>query len=227
DAPLRNLITLATPVDFTQMGLQSFWAQEPFMDVERVVDTLGNVPPQMLMQSFRMLKPASEVSPVKYISLWQNVLNDKFVEQYRAFDQWTTDHIPFPGECFRQTTKEIVRENKFYKGTLEIGGRSAALSNITCSFLAVAAQNDHIVALPATRVQPELVSSTDKELVVMPGGHVGLAAGRKAVQTLWPKVASWLAERSQPAPVATEAEPQIELIVERIAPRRELAAAGV
>ncbi len=227
EAPLRNLVTLATPVDFTQMGLQSFWAQEPFMDVDRVVDTLGNVPPQMLMQSFRMLKPASEVSPVKYINLWQNVLNDKFVEQYRAFDQWTTDHIPFAGECFRQTTKEIVRENKFYKGTLEIGGRSAALSNITCSFLAVAAQNDHIVQLAATQVQPELVSSTDKELVVMPGGHVGLAAGRKAVQSLWPKVAGWLAERSQPAPESAT-QPEIELIVERIAtPERELVAAGV
>jgi len=33
----------------------------------------------------------------------------------------------------------------------------------------------------------------------MPGGHVGLAAGRKAVQTLWPKVATWLRERSQRA----------------------------
>ena len=204
EAPLRNLITLATPVDFREMGLQSFWAQEPFLDVDRVVDTLGNVPPQMLMQSFRMLKPASEVSPVKYISLWQNVLNDKFVEQYRAFDQWTTDHIPFPGECFRQTTREIVRANKFYDGTLELGGRSAALSNITCSFLAVAAQNDHIVPLTATQMQPELVSSIDKELVVMPGGHVGLAAGRKAVQSLWPKVAAWLAERSERPAIADD-----------------------
>jgi len=196
-APLRTLLTLATPVDFSKMGLQNFWSQPQFMDVDRLVDTFGNVPPELIAQSFRMLKPASEVSPVKYINLWQNVLNDKFVEQYRAFDQWTTDHIPFAGECFRQTTKEIVRENKFYKGTLEIGGRSAALSNITCSFLAVAAQNDHIVQLAATQVQPELVSSTDKELVVMPGGHVGLAAGRKAVQSLWPKVAGGLAERSQ------------------------------
>jgi len=202
EAPVRNLITLATPVDFREMGLQSFWAQEPFMDVDRVVDTLGNVPPQMLMQSFRMLKPASELSPVKYISLWQNVLNDRFVEQYRAFDQWTNDHIPFPGECFRQTTKELARGNKLVKGTLELGGKPVDLKAIRCSFLAVAAESDHIVQLPATRMQPDLVGSEDKELVVMPGGHVGLAAGRKAVQTLWPKVADWLGERSQGVPAA-------------------------
>ncbi len=197
EVPLRNLVTLATPVDFANMGLQSFWAQEPFLDVDRIVDTFGNVPPSLIQQSFRMLKPASEVSTIRYVNLWQNVLNDKYVEQYRAFDQWTTDHIPFAGECFRQTTKELVRGNKLAKGELTLGRHDAKLSDITCSFLAVAAEADHIVPLEATRMQPDLVGSVDKELVVMPGGHVGLAAGRKAVQTLWPKVSAWLGARSQ------------------------------
>src|SRR5579885_2541160 len=40
EAPLRNLVTLATPVDFREMGLQRVWAQAPFLDVDRVVDTL-------------------------------------------------------------------------------------------------------------------------------------------------------------------------------------------
>ncbi len=200
EAPLRNLITLATPVDFSQMGLQNFWSQELSMDVDRLVDVYGNIPPELIQQSFRMLKPASEFSPVRYINLWQNVMNDRFVEQYRAFDQWTNDHIPFPGECFRQTTIELARGNKLVKGTLELGGRRVDLKAIRCSFLAVAAESDHIVQLPATQMQPDLVGSDDKELVVMPGGHVGLAAGRKAVQTLWPKVAAWLGERSQTAP---------------------------
>ncbi len=211
DAPLRNLVTLATPVDFTEMGLQSFWAQEPFLDVDRVVDTFGNVPAALMQQSFRMLKPASEVSAIRYVTLWQNVLNDRYVEQYRAFDQWTGDHIPFAGECFRQTTRELVRGNKLAKGELTLGNRSAKLEDIRCSFLAVAAESDHIVPLAATRMQPDMVGSTDKELVVMPGGHVGLAAGRKAVQTLWPHVSSWLADRSQTvARTEPKAEPPIE-----------------
>ena len=200
NAPLRGLVTLATAVDFHKMGLQSFWAQPQFIDVDKMVDTFGNIPPSLLQQSFRMLKPASEVSSVKYVGLWQNVLNDKYVEQYRAFDQWTNDHIPFAGECFRQTIKEFVQPNALNGGTLRLGGRSAKLENITCSFLTVAAQADHIVPLAATQDLVKLVGSTDKEAVVMPGGHVGLAAGRKAVQTLWPKVAGWLAERSQYQP---------------------------
>ena len=164
-----------------------------------------DLPAEVIEQSFRVLKPATtEFSPIRYIGLWQNVLNDAYVQQYRAFDQWTNDQIPFPGEAFRQMVKDIVQGNKLYEGTMEMSGVSAALSNITCSFLAVAAEQDHIVPLAATTCQPDLVSSTDKELVIMPGGHVGLAAGRKAKQTLWPKVAEWLGSRSQaPAPATS------------------------
>ena len=198
--PLRNLVTLATPVDSRGMGLNSFLAQERFMDVDRLVDTFGNIPTEIIEQSFRVLRPAStEFSPGRYISLWENVLNDRYVQQYRAFDRWARDQIPFPGEAFRQMVKEIVQRNRLFEGTMTLHGRPAPLSAITCSFLAVAAEQDHIVPLAATTCQPELVGSTDKELLVMPGGHVGLAAGRKAASSLWPKVASWLAERSRSA----------------------------
>jgi len=161
------------------------------------VDTFGNVPPELLRRAFQLLKPASEVSPVRYVSLWQNVLNDQYVAQYRAFDQWTADHIPFAGECFRQTCKELLWANKLMAGTFALGGEPARLDAIRCAFLTVAAAADHIVPLAATERLIEMVSSPDKERVVMPGGHVGLAAGRKAVQTLWPAVDAWLAARSQ------------------------------
>lgn len=197
DAPLRNLVTLATPVDFRHMGLQARLAQADCLDVDRLVDTLGNVPADLIRQSFRLLRPASaELSPLKHLGLWQHALDDAYVAQYRAFDRWTREHIPFPGECFRQVINELVRANTLYLGTLALGGRRTALRTITCSFLAVAAASDHIVPLGATTCQPELVGSEDKDLVVMPGGHVGLAAGRKAKQTLWPKVADWLTARS-------------------------------
>ena len=168
--------------------------------MDRLVDTLGNVPPELIQQSFRMLKPASEVSPVRYVSLWQNVLNDQYVEQFRAFDRWTSDHIPFAGEAFRQTVKELMWENKLVEGTLVLGGQPVQLE-----------QHHGVVPRGGGGAGPHRAAgldaacsrtwwaATDKELVVMPGGHVGLAAGRKAVQTLWPKVAAWLSERSQAA----------------------------
>src|SRR5260370_11081006 len=103
------------------------------MNGDRLVGTLGNVPGDLIKESFKMLKPASEYSPVRYISLWQNVLNDKYVEQYRAFDQWANEHIPFPGECARQTTKELAWANKLVKGELLLGGKPCRLADIRCA----------------------------------------------------------------------------------------------
>jgi polyhydroxyalkanoate synthase len=40
------------------------------------------------------------------------------------------------------------------------------------------------------------VGSSDKEEVVLKGGHVSLVAGPNAVKRLWPKLDNWLAKRS-------------------------------
>jgi hypothetical protein len=42
----------------------------------------------------------------------------------------------------------------------------------------------------------ELVSSQDKQMEIIPAGHVGLMGGRNARYKLWPLVAEWLAQRS-------------------------------
>jgi len=194
DSPVRNVVCLATPIDFEQSGLQGIWSKQ--IDADRIVATYGNVPAALIQNSFRMLKPASEFSPVRFIGLWQNVENDKFVEQFRAFDRWTQEHIPFPGACFRQVNRDLAKGNKLVQGGMELDGEPVSLGDIKQSFLAIAAEADHIVPLSSTEMLCDLVGSEDKEFVTLPGGHVGLAAGRNAKKTLWPRVAAWLAERS-------------------------------
>ena len=195
-APLDAVACLATPVDYSRMGLFSVWTDKRYFDVDALVDRVGNIPAEMMLRSFSMLKPASEFSPVRYISLWQNILNDRYVEQYRAFNKWTNDHIPFPGECFRQVTHDLQWDNKLIHDQLIIGGKPVRLSALKRPFLHVVASRDHIVPLESAAPLVELVGSTDKEQIVLDGGHVGIVAGRGAVKNLWPRVAQWLAEHS-------------------------------
>lgn len=202
DSPVRNVLSLATPVDFDHLGLQGIWGRS--VDPARLVNTYGNIPAALIRHSFRMLKPASELSPARFIGLWQKVEDDKYVAQFRAFDRWTQEHIDFPGETFRQTMTELVQGNKLIRGGMELGGRPVELSAIRQSFLAIAAESDHIVPLAATNRQADLVGSEDKEMLVLPGGHVGLAAGRNARKALWPRVAAWLAARSTARPEQPE-----------------------
>ena len=194
DAPITNLVTIATPVDFEGMGLFKQWTDKRWFDVDRIVDTLGNIPPEMIYRSFELLRPADRL--VAYVRLWDNLWNDQYVKHYRLFNKWTSDQIPFPGECFRQTTKELMWGNKLMTGELEVGGQAVDLKRITAPVLNAMAQHDHIAPYEATHQLTSLLGSEDKEDVVLKGGHVSLVAGMNAVMRLWPKVNDWLSVRS-------------------------------
>ena len=196
NAPIANLVTIATPVDMDGMGLFKTWSDKRWFDVDRIVDSLGNIPPEMMYRSFELLRPADRL--VSYVRLWDNLWNDQYVKQYRLMNKWTSEQIPFAGECFRQTTKDLMWENKLLKGELELkdGSIKVDLKRITCPVLNAMAQHDHIAPYEATAKLTSLVGSEDKEDVLLKGGHVSLVAGANAVLRLWPKVNEWLSERS-------------------------------
>jgi polyhydroxyalkanoate synthase len=74
--------------------------------------------------------------------------------------------------------------------------RQVDLRNITVPILHCLAEHDHIVPYEASKPLIELVSSTDKEEVMLKGGHVSVVAGPNAVKRMWPKIDDWLGVRS-------------------------------
>jgi polyhydroxyalkanoate synthase subunit PhaC len=194
DGPMKNLICFTTPVDFRQMKLFQNFSDRRYFDVDKLVDSVGNVPPELIFQSFEMLRPASR--SISQITLWENMWSDEFVKSYRMFDRWAQDTLPLAGEYFRQTTKDLMWDNKLYEKTMTVGGRRADISRIKAPILHAVAEHDHIVPYDAAKPLIANVGSTDKEEVILKGGHVSLVAGPNAMKRLWPKLDSWLSERS-------------------------------
>jgi len=194
DGPLKNLVCFTTPVDFRQMKLFQNFSDRRYFDVDRLVDSVGNVPPEMILSSFEMLRPASR--PIGQITLWENMWNDEFVKGFRTFDRWAQDILPLAGEYFRQTTKDLMWDNKLYERTMTVGGRRADISRIKVPILHAVAEHDHIVPYDAAKPLIATVGSADKEEIMLKGGHISLVAGPNAVKRLWPKLDSWLSERS-------------------------------
>ena len=194
DAGLKNLICLSTPIDWRGMELFSNWADRRYFDVDRLVDTLGNVPPDVIYAAMDLLRPTSKGAA--RLQLLDNLWNDAYVDSYRLFDRWASDQIPFPGECFRQLIKQIMWDNALAENKLVLSGRRVDLSELKASFLHAVAEHDHIAPHAATKALVPLVGSQDKEEVVFKGGHVSLVAGPSAVKRLWPKLDGWLGERS-------------------------------
>ena len=194
DGPMKNLVLFTTPIDFREMTLFQNFSDRRYFDVDRLVDAVGNVPPEMILSSFEMLRPVSR--GISQVQLWENIWNDDYVKSFRMFDRWATDTLPLAGEYFRGITKDLMWDNKLFNDTMAVGGRKALLSEIKVPVLHAVAEHDHIVPYAAARPLIAKIGSTDKEEVMLKGGHVSLVAGANAIKRLWPKLDSWLAGRS-------------------------------
>ncbi len=147
-----------------------------------------------MSSSFEMLRPASRAA--SQVQLWENIWNDEYVKAYRMMDRWGTDTLPLAGEYFRTITKDLMWDNKLFNDTMTVGGRAADISKIKVPILHAVAEHDHIVPYDAAKHLITKVGSSDKEEVMLKGGHVSLVAGANAIKRLWPKLDSWLGKRS-------------------------------
>lgn len=191
---IRNLVCFTTPVDFTHMHLFQAWADPKHFDVDNLVDTLGNIPPELMLGAFDLMRPANRTAGMMH--LWNNMWNDEFVRSYRMFDRWAAETLAMPGEYFRQLIKELLWRNALSERKLVIGGRLVDLSAITVPVLSIVAQHDHVVAQAAAAPLMEKVSSEVRDEIVSKGGHVSVVAGPHALKRLWPSIDAWLGKRS-------------------------------
>ena len=194
EQPLRALACLTTPVNFREMGLFAAWTDERYFDVDRVVDTLGNVPPELLLSAFDMLRPTGRISSP--LQIFDRMRDDRHVKSFMMFDRWAADQIPFPGECFRQLVRDLFWDNGLVNGTLRLQKDPVLLADVTVPIFHATAEHDHIVPAASSRQLIEMVGSQDKAEFMLRGGHASLVAGGNALYRLWPKLDQWLSIRS-------------------------------
>ena len=195
DSPLRSLTVMATPVDFRHMGPLADVFGVGGLAVADVLDSDGNVPPQVVLQGFRALKPTSQVT--RYVDLWDRLWNDEYVSAYQAMTAWTDDHVPFPGAVAEEVVRMLVRDNGFITDQLSVGGDRVHLADVRCPFLTVLANRDHIVPAPAAAPLIELVGAADKHELRLDAGHIGLVVGKTAARTTIPTIIDFLQQRSE------------------------------
>jgi len=193
DLPVASLITMATPVDFTEMGMFGRMFDEGRLDPDDIVDDTGNVPPEVIRNAFRVLKPTADLT--QYAVLWEKLWDDKQMKGFQVLGQWTRDHIPFPGRAFRETV-DIMRDGSFMEDRVRLDGRLLAMTDLTWPLLNVVASKDHIVPAAAALPVCDLVGSARAETLELPAGHVGLVMGRAASVTTLPRLYAWLHEHS-------------------------------
>ena len=197
DDGLRNLLLLTAPLDFSKPETITFahWVDEHYFDVDKVVAAFGNMPGEMIDYGARALKPVENYVQ-NYLKLWDNLEKPKVVEAWHAMNTWVTDNIPMAGATFRQLIVDLYRNDRLMKGTWVIRGERVDVSRIRANLFTLIAEADHITPPCQSETINERVGSKDKELIRIPGGHIGIMAGSAAAKTTWPHIEQWLSARS-------------------------------
>jgi polyhydroxyalkanoate synthase len=201
DVRVRNLILMATPIDFGAMGAMVALLREGRLDPDDLIDDTGNVPADALYSGFYMLAPTTEIA--QKATLLEHLWNDEFVEGFQAMAQWSRDHVPFPGAAFRQLVELLVRENALMSGSIRVGYREIALDRVRADVLVAMAQRDNVVPAGATEPALSLVGDpARREAVRLPGGHVTFGTGKSAFKHTMPRLTEWITTHSDDRPTA-------------------------
>ncbi len=195
DAAVRNLILMATPANFHEMGPMVAALREGRLNPAELIDETGNVPADVLYSGFFMIAPTTPIA--QYATLLENLWNDEFVEGYQAMAQWSRDHVPFPGAAFREVVEKLIRGNALMTGEMRVGGRRIEFSRTAANVLIAMAERDNVIPPAAAEPFVELVGSPERrEALRLRGGHVTFGTGREAFKHTLPSLAAWIAAHS-------------------------------
>ncbi|MEQ8716342.1 MAG: alpha/beta fold hydrolase [Acidimicrobiales bacterium] len=190
EAPVRNLVTMATAVDFDHVGVIANLLGGHGVDPRTLLDETGNLPAATVARGIRMLRPTAEVAALA--NLWQNLDDDDRVAGMRAVESWLADQVPFPGALFVECVEMFVHRNALVADTVEVAGEHVSLRTVTCPYLAVVADDDFVVPAPSALPAPGLVGSRDTTLLRLAAGHIAFIAGSRRMGLHLPQITDWL-----------------------------------
>ncbi len=190
---IDSLITMVTPVDFhTPDNILAHWFRE--IDIDLLVDTMGNVPGIMLNSIFLSLKPF-KLGVEKYLDFVSIIDEKDKIENFMRMEKWIFDSPDQAGAMFRTFLKEFFHENRLVSGGLEIAGRTVDLKSIQSPILNLMAEQDHLVPPSSSKALKYLTGSSDYTEKIYSTGHIGIYVSGRAGGDIPTRIASWLEER--------------------------------
>lgn len=205
DPAVRNIVTVASPIDFHQSGVYGELltaVQRPLLKISdwtgfriKQLDAKGfHVPGEVLSLMFKATNIPGTIN--SYLTLVRNLADREFVTDYMSMANWFNRMPDYPGAVIQEIAVQFALRNQMAEGRMRIGDKIADFGRITSNLLAFGGRSDKIVAVNAASHLVEVVASEDLTFEVVAGGHAGVIAGGKAPREVWGRTAEWLAARS-------------------------------
>lgn len=146
--------------------------------------------PESWMQAvFATLDPEGSIR--KFASFVTIPEGDKREEVFIAVEDWLNEGIDLPAGIAMTCMDQWYEQNLPYKNEWVVAGKTIKPADIKCPTFVVCASEDKIV--PTESALGFAQSRTKCHTLVCKAGHVGLIAGRKAMEEVWKPMADWFA----------------------------------
>lgn len=205
DKNIQNMVILASPINTHKSGYMGKLYQKlaiPAQWIRRHTKfRIYHVPSRVFhihgwqnTLGFKLTDPVGNFR--NYWELLKNLNDRQFVIHHATSSSFVDNMLAYPGGVMRDIILRFWIDNELSTGRVKFGEQTADLKDIDCAVLAIGGSTDIIVTAEAVRPLLDLISSTDKQFNIVPGGHMGLVSGNQAPDSVWPVITAWLAQRS-------------------------------
>ncbi|HJV85371.1 MAG TPA: alpha/beta fold hydrolase [Noviherbaspirillum sp.] len=145
----------------------------------------------------------------RYADFVASMESDALLRKHMQVERWALDEAPMSGRLFEEIIDQLYREDRFMRGTLEVGGQRIGPADVVSPFLAVYDPRSLIMPPASIAVFHAATRSRNKRLLPYSGdrgtalAHVGALAGTNAHRHLWPMIFRWMEETGVDEPGAT------------------------
>jgi len=187
---VKRLVLLTTTVDGDVQGGISWVAHRMGLAGDSY-DEPRLVPAVEVKSWFELLAPGSNSVVGRVSDLWER-LDDapERLRDVRTMATWVDDVVPAPGRLLAELYRKFgPGRNTLMAGTATVGDRRVDWSAVTMPVLSVSAEKDTIS--PPEGVDAIVKIVPHAQVMRLPGGHVGIVAGR-AAKALWQRTVEFL-----------------------------------
>jgi len=177
-------------------GVLEQWGSEEYYDPELLLDTYGNVPAEFLDDGFALMDPVDNYFS-KYVTLYENLESDGFVQNFARMERWLDEGIDLAGQAYVDFLRKIYQRNELYRNELEIGGREVDVGDIEMPVLQIVGEYDHLIPPEASKPFNDVLGTEDVTTIQYATGHIGMSVSSSAHEEVWPEVCDWFHDRSE------------------------------
>ena len=203
---VKNLMVMGSPIDSYASGRVGRLFQNINQLISRsqaLKNTIytGKIPKRMIHTpgllnavGFKILDPKGWYTSQKQFLF--NLSDPQTLHEHATMGDFLNHMIDYPGGINQDMVLHLWLQNPLKEGIIQLKDKVIKLKDIHVPVLIGAGSSDQIVTAEAAQPLGELTSSQDVTFTLIPGGHLGLMSSQKSANEFWPKLTTWLEQRS-------------------------------